>query len=139
MLRHKITYLDGIRLHRGLMAGSHRLLARQNLLNKINVFPVPDGDTGTNMGFTVLSIIDAGGRVQSHAGRTAVVIADAALDGARGNSGVMLAQFLQGFSDSCVDHSRLTVDQFAAAMQAGYEYALEALSEPVEGRGPCCR
>ncbi|MEE9465713.1 MAG: DegV family protein [Candidatus Neomarinimicrobiota bacterium] len=133
MLRHKINYLDGIRLHRGLMAGSHRLLARQNLLNKINVFPVPDGDTGTNMGFTVLAIMDATGQVQSHAGRTAVAIADAALDGARGNSGVILAQFLQGFSDSCVNHSRLTVGHFAAAMQAGYEYALEAMSEPVEG------
>ena len=133
MLRDQITYLDGIRLHRGLMAGIRRLLARQTYLNKINVFPVPDGDTGTNMGFTLLTIVDQPGAAQSHAGRTAVAIADAALDGARGNSGVILAQFLQGFSDSCAEHGRLTGEHFAAALHAGYNYALEALSEPVEG------
>ncbi len=133
MLRDKITYLDGIRLYRGMLAGIRQVLSKQNYLNKINVFPVPDGDTGTNMGFTLLSIADGTDVAHSHAGRTAVAIADAALDGARGNSGVILAQFLQGFSDSCAELRRMTGEHFAKAMQQGYDYALEAMTEPVEG------
>ncbi|MFB0516493.1 MAG: DAK2 domain-containing protein [Candidatus Neomarinimicrobiota bacterium] len=134
MYRGKITYLDGIRLHRGLAAGIQRVLSGQNYLNKINVFPVPDGDTGTNLSFTLLSILErTRHRVHVHVGRTAVAIADAALDGARGCSGVILAQFLQGFSDSCAGLRRLSVHQFTRATEAGYEYARQALSEPVEG------
>lgn len=134
MTRGKITYLDGFRLHRALTAGIRRVMARQEYLNRINVFPVPDGDTGTNLSFTLKSILDnTHQRVQMHAGRTAVAIADAALDGARGNSGVILAQFLQGFSDSCAEIKRLTVQHFTRACEVGYEYAHQALSEPVEG------
>ena len=134
MTRGKITYLDGIRLHRGLTAGVRLVLSRQDHLNRINVFPVPDGDTGTNLSFTLLSILDnTNRRVQVHAGHTAVAIADAALDGARGCSGVILAQFFQGFSDSCARLRRLTVKQFTLAAETGYEYSLQALSEPVEG------
>ena len=55
----KITYLDGARLHRALVAGANNVLSRQDYLNKINVFPVPDGDTGTNMAFTLNSILDS--------------------------------------------------------------------------------
>ncbi|UCD38369.1 MAG: DegV family EDD domain-containing protein [Fidelibacterota bacterium] len=134
MHRGRITYLDGFRLHRALTAGIQRVITGQNHLNRINVFPVPDGDTGTNLSFTLLSILDNTDRhVEPHAGRTAVAIADAALDGARGNSGIILAQFLQGFSDSCAELKRLTVQQFTRATEAGYEYAHQALSEPVEG------
>ena len=134
MTRGKITYLDGFRLHRALTAGIRRVMARQQYLNRINVFPVPDGDTGTNLSFTLKSILDnTHHRVQLHAGRTAVAIADAALDGARGNSGVILAQFLQGFSDSCAEIKRMTVQHFTRACEVGYEYAHQALSEPVEG------
>ncbi|UCH10050.1 MAG: DegV family EDD domain-containing protein [Fidelibacterota bacterium] len=132
--RGRITYLDGFRLHRALTAGIQRVVNRQNHLNRINVFPVPDGDTGTNLSFTLLSILDnTDQHVEPHAGRTAVAIADAALDGARGNSGIILAQFLQGFSDSCAELRRITVQQFTKAAEAGYEYAHQALSEPVEG------
>ncbi len=91
MLRDRITYLDGIRLHRGLRAGIRRLLDRQAFLNNINVFPVPDGDTGTNMGFTLLAIVDQPGAAQSHAGRTAVAIADAALGAHMGPGSLILA------------------------------------------------
>ncbi|UCH62948.1 MAG: DegV family EDD domain-containing protein [Fidelibacterota bacterium] len=134
MTRGKITYLDGIRLHRALTAGVRQLLSRQGHLNRINVFPIPDGDTGTNLSFTLLFILDnTSRRVQVHAGRTAVAIADAALDGARGCSGVILAQFFQGFSDSCADLHQLNVPQFTQATETGYEYAYQALSEPVDG------
>ena len=69
MLRDRITYLDGTRLHRGLRAGIRRLLARQSFLNKINVYPAPDGETGANMGFTLPAIVDQPDTAQSHAGR----------------------------------------------------------------------
>ncbi len=76
MTRGKITYLDGIRLHRALMAGIHRVLSRQDHLNRINVFPVPDGDTGTNLNFTLLSILDnTSRRVQVHAGPGSLILA----------------------------------------------------------------
>ena len=91
----KITYLDGKRLHRALVAGVNNVICRQEYLNKINVFPVPDGDTGTNMVFTLTSILDSTHKqVCFRADEMLALIADAALDGARGNSGVILAQFL---------------------------------------------
>ncbi len=134
MSNYKITYIDGIRLHRGLVAGIRQVLNRQDYLNKINVFPVPDGDTGTNMAFTLQTIVDETNlQTTSHVGHAALGIADAALNGARGNSGVILAQFFQGFSDACADYQKLDVANFADAIQKGYEYSLEALSDPKEG------
>ena len=95
--REGIAYLDGPRLIRGFTAGIHRVISDQERLNRINVFPVPDGDTGTNLAITMQSVLAAMSRHQDrHAGRTLEVIADAALDGARGNSGAIIAQFLLG-------------------------------------------
>ena len=90
MLRDRITYLDGMRLHRGLRAGIRRLPARQSFLNKINVYPVPDGETGANMGFTLLTIVDPPDTAQSHAGRTAVAIDDDALGALLGPGSLIL-------------------------------------------------
>ncbi len=76
MSHRKITYLDGIRLHRTLAAGVRRVLSRQDHLNRINVFPVPDADTGTNLSFTLMSILDnTGQRVQAHAGPGSLIMA----------------------------------------------------------------
>ena len=91
MLRDRITYLDGMRLRRGLGAGIRRLLARQSFLNKINFYPVPDGETGANMGFTLLAIVDQPDRAQSHAGRAAVAINDDALGAHVGPGSLILA------------------------------------------------
>ena len=129
-----IAYLDGIRLRRGLRAGIERLITDCELLNKINVFPVADGDTGTNLVMTmdaVLASLAADG--QRHAGRTLTMVADAALDGAHGNSGVILAQFFQGICDTVGESARLYPHQFVGAVQTGARYAREALSDPVEG------
>ena len=97
-----VLELDGARLSRLLRAGIHRLLADQEHLNKINVFPVPDGDTGTNMALTMSAVLASLRRNgdDEHAGNTLTRVADAALDGARGNSGAILAQFLLGMGDS---------------------------------------
>ena len=95
-----IRYLDGKRLKRSLWAGFERIVAEQEPLNQINVFPVPDGDTGTNLALTVATITDALRQFDSrHAGELLTRVADAALDGARGNSGAIFAQFFQGLAD----------------------------------------
>ena len=130
----KITYLDGARFHRALVAGANNLLSRQEYLNKINVFPVPDGDTGTNMAFTLTSIIDSTQKkIYPRVDDMLAHIADAALDGARGNSGVILAQFFQGLSDGAAGVDKMTPESFSKAIQFGAKYAREALAEPKEG------
>ena len=132
--RRGIRYLDGIRLNRCLCAGIESLLSGQDLLNKINVFPVPDGDTGTNLAATADSI---GVCIQQlntrHAGELLIEAADAALDGARGNSGAIMAQFFQGLADSCENKQRLLPSDLAEGFQAGAEYARSAIADPQPG------
>jgi len=126
--------LDGLRLARALKAGIARLLSRQEHLNKINVFPVPDGDTGTNLALTLRAVLGALQRApDDHAGHTLTRVADAALDGARGNSGAILAQFFLGLCDRLGHLGRLHADDFAEGVRGGADYAREALSEPREG------
>lgn len=128
-----LRYLDGRRLARGLRAGISRVLADKDALNKINVFPVADGDTGTNIAATLGAVLVRLDERQPHAGRLLADVADAALEGARGNSGAILAQFFQGLSDHTADMERLLVEDFAAAIRRGARYAREALSAPREG------
>ncbi len=130
----KIAYLDGIRLYRVLYAGIQSLLDEQDYLNKINVFPVPDGDTGTNMAFTLMGIIE---NIQPH-NRVALnelshLVAEAALDNARGNSGVILAQFFQGLSTGLKPFKAVNTSQFASASRIAVDEAYTALMKPVEG------
>ncbi len=109
-------------------------MSDQERLNRINVFPVPDGDTGTNLAMTMQSVLAALAHHQDpHAGRTLEVVADAALDGARGNSGAILAQFFLGLGDACGHLRLITTDNFVEAAQRGADYAHDALSEPREG------
>lgn len=129
-----IQYLDGIRLYRTVVAGIRKVVTRKDYLNKINVFPVPDSDTGTNMAYTLLTIEDnISGKAHSDINRMAASIADSALDGARGNSGAILAQFLIGFGEGLRDCIQVNVKQFSRAVMKGKNYAYEALSDPVEG------
>jgi hypothetical protein len=126
--------LDGTRLALALRAGIHRLLSREEVINKINVFPVPDGDTGTNLALTLHAVLlSLRNQPDVHAGRLLVRVADAALDGARGNSGAILAQFLLGVGDRAGHLDALTAEDFAAAVTDGASYAREAMSEPREG------
>lgn len=129
-----IAYLDGVRLRRGLQAGIHRVISRQDYLNRINVFPVPDGDTGTNIAFTLTAILGGmSSSAERHCGRLLTLVADSALDGARGNSGAILAQFFQGLADAASAESELSGQRFAEAVRSGAQYARDALSEPREG------
>jgi DegV family protein with EDD domain len=129
-----MTSLDGLGLSRMCKAGILRLLSRQEHLNKINVFPVPDGDTGTNLAMTMHAVLSVLQRSpDEHAGRTLTRIADAALDGARGNSGAILAQFLLGVADALGPLAALSTGDAAQGVKAGADYARESLSEPREG------
>ena len=104
----RIRYLDGPRLNRALRAGIDRILAERSHLDKINVFPVPDGDTGTNLASTFGAIAQTLlARRTVHAGQLLIEVADAALDGAHGNSGVIMAQFLQGLADGLGELPRI--------------------------------
>ena len=126
--------LDGLRLNFALQAGILRLLSRQEHLNKINVFPVPDGDTGTNLALTVNAVLGSLRKwPDRHAGKTLTRVADAALDGARGNSGAILAQFFLGLCDRVGHLNQIDPADFAAGVDGGAEYARESLSEPQEG------
>ena len=126
--------LDGLRLNRALKAGIARLLSRQEHLNKINVFPVPDGDTGTNLALTMRAVLGTLQRsTDDHAGKTLTRVADAALDGARGNSGAILAQFFLGVCDRLGHLGNLGPADFADGMRGGADYARDSLSEPREG------
>jgi DegV family protein with EDD domain len=126
--------LDGLRLKRALKAGIARLLSRQEHLNKINVFPVPDGDTGTNLALTMRAVLGSLPRApDDHAGQTLTRIADAALDGARGNSGAILAQFFLGLGDRLGHLGNFGADEFADGVRGGADYARDSLSEPREG------
>ena len=126
--------IDGDTFAAALVSGIHRVLGQQELLNRINVFPVADSDTGTNLS---LSLSAALGILQRdrprHLGTLLAETADALLDGARGNSGAIMAQFFQGFSDSASELPQLTGKAFAAAVRSGSNYAHDALSTPRAG------
>ena len=129
-----IGILDGARLADALRAGIYRLLANQEHLNKINVFPVPDGDTGTNMAMTLSAVLGALERApHTHAGQILTQVADAAIDGARGNSGAILAQFFLGLGDSAGQLATLSPQDFAEGVASGAAYARGAMTEPREG------
>ena len=129
-----IEYIDGIRLYRSITAGLRRVVSRQEYLNKINVFPVPDGDTGTNMAYTLTSIEEG---IQNNAysdiKKMSMAIADSALDGARGNSGAILAQFFVGFADGIKDIEKLNAIEFSEAISHAKDYSYDALTKPREG------
>jgi DegV family protein with EDD domain len=132
--RARIGYLDGMRLNRALRAGIDRILAERSYLDKINVFPVPDGDTGTNLASTFGAIAQTLlARRTMHAGQLLIEVADAALDGAHGNSGVIMAQFLQGLADGLGELPRIRSADLVEAIRTSDEYARTALSEPKEG------
>ena len=116
------------------MSGIHSVIADQAFLNKINVFPVADGDTGTNLSLSLgaaLGVLQAPG--DKHLATLLAATADALLDGARGNSGAIMAQFFQGVSDATGELTRFTTSTFGRAMRTGSDYAHDAMSHPEEG------
>lgn len=132
MNKTQITEIDGKQLYQSFISGAHRIFENQKLINKINVFPVADADTGTNLASTMRSIIDIA-TPNLNLKLAAVSIADAALTGARGNSGIIFAQFLYGFSNELKAKETITVEDFAESMRNAVKYAYEAIANPIEG------
>ncbi len=129
-----ISYLDGNRLSRAVIAGAHFVAERAEVLNKINVFPVPDGDTGTNVASTLQKVAAGISRLrQRHVREMSKAVADEAIGGARGNSGAILAQFFCGFSEGLPDSPRVTTRGFGSAVVKAAESAYGAIARPVEG------
>lgn len=128
------TAVAGPALRRALLAGIDRVLAGRDLLNRINVFPVADGDTGSNLGFTLVAVRDALlGMPAQHAGALLRQAASEAIDGARGNSGAILAQFMQGFGERLADSVRISASELAEAAELGATQARLAVADPREG------
>ena len=128
----QIKYLDSHRIYYAFLAGGKAVISQQNYLNKINVFPVADADTGTNMASTMRSIVE-GTRIYPSVKDTSRSIADAALMGARGNSGIIFAQFVHGISTEIANEKRISADVFAQSIKNAVDYAYESILEPVEG------
>ncbi len=120
-----------------LTAAIQRLFQRREYIDRINVFPVPDGDTGTNMAFSFKVIHEAAGDGRGLSIKQLMTrIANASLDGSRGNSGAIMAQYFQGFSEALQDDSDITAANLAAASSAGARAAWTAMSQPVAGTLP---
>ena len=126
--------IRGPALRRALIAGARRVIAQREQLNKINVFPVPDGDTGSNLAFTLGGVLaGALSRRTQGAGDLLRRVGEDAVDGARGNSGAILAQFLTGVAEAAGGARALEPEALARAIRAGATSARQALSEPREG------
>lgn len=129
-----ITSLDGKRFAAMVQAGAAHLSAHADMVDALNVFPVPDGDTGTNMN---LSMTSGAKEVQQnatiHFGKTAAALSKGLLMGARGNSGVILSQLFRGFAKSVEQKQEITSKELAQAFEAGVETAYKAVMKPVEG------
>ena len=129
-----IAYVDGPRLARAVYAAADWVTAGRDEINRLNVFPVPDGDTGTNFSLTLRAVADACRALgDASLGETARTMARGAVLGARGNSGMMLAQFLLGFAESLDDKPSATARDIAAAVRRGSDTLDASLDEPREG------
>jgi len=132
-----VAYIDTNRMVKALTVAIARLFQRREYIDRINVFPVPDGDTGTNMAFSFKVIhkamLNADGLSIKQLMKR---VADASLDGSRGNSGAIMAQYFHGFSEALGDSDSMNAAALAAASSAGARAAWTAMSEPVAGTLP---
>ncbi|MBT2624362.1 DAK2 domain-containing protein [Bacillus sp. HU-1818] len=126
--------LDGRAFAEMILSGAQNLSQNAGVVDALNVFPVPDGDTGTNMNLSMTS----GAREVEHLetsdiGKVGIALSKGLLMGARGNSGVILSQLFRGFSKSIEQKKEINANEFAAALQAGVDMAYKAVMKPVEG------
>lgn len=126
--------LNGIQFAEMVQMGAHHLFQNADYVDALNVFPVPDGDTGTNMNLSMSSgAKETEANAVEHIGKTAGALSKGLLMGARGNSGVILSQLFRGFGKHIANESELSASKFAEALQHGVETAYKAVMKPVEG------
>jgi DegV family protein with EDD domain len=129
-----ISYVDGPRLRRALLAAADWVAAGRDELNRINVFPVPDGDTGTNLCLTLREVAQALRELgDAPLPRVTATMARASVRGARGNSGMLLSQFLLGLEEGLGDRPSASARDLARAVGCAFERLASALDDPVEG------
>ncbi|NHN28441.1 DAK2 domain-containing protein [Paenibacillus agricola] len=130
----RLNIINGNDFIRMIEIGAELLHKNAEKVNALNVFPVPDGDTGTNMNLTLTSGLEELRRRPSlHIGKSAEALAKGLLMGARGNSGVILSQLFRGFAKAIVNFEEINGVQLAAAFQQGVDMAYKAVVKPVEG------
>lgn len=130
----EVQLIDSLLLRDMIISGAANLEKNRDAVDALNVFPVPDGDTGTNMSLTVASATkEVNSKDFATAGETASAIAKGALRGARGNSGVITSQLLRGFARSVEGLEKINPLQFAQALKAGSDMAYKAVMKPKEG------
>ena len=126
--------IDGLKFREMIISGADNLRQHADYVDSLNVFPVPDGDTGTNMNLSMTSgANEVEGLDETHIGEVGKHFSKGLLMGARGNSGVILSQLFRGFSKAVVDEEMLTMETFARALDSGVKTAYKAVMKPVEG------
>jgi len=126
--------IDANMLAKMFLAGAQNIEAKKEFINELNVFPVPDGDTGTNMTLTILSAAkEVTALADVDMKNLAKAISSGSLRGARGNSGVILSQLLRGFTKSICDEKEIDTAALAAACQRARDTAYKAVMKPKEG------
>lgn len=129
-----ITNLEGKRFAEMVLMGANQLSVNAKLVDALNVFPVPDGDTGTNMNLSMTSgAKEVESHINEHIGKVGQALSKGLLMGARGNSGVILSQLFRGFSKKIEAKASINSTEFAEAFAAGVETAYKAVMKPVEG------
>jgi len=129
-----INTIDGKMLQKMFLAGAKNIEAKKEYINELNVFPVPDGDTGTNMTLTIMSAAKEVGAIDNPTiENLSKAISSGSLRGARGNSGVILSQLFRGFTKEIADKKEITVQIAAHAFERAVETAYNAVMKPKEG------
>lgn len=129
-----ITTIDAKTLQKMFLAGAKNLEANKEWINELNVFPVPDGDTGTNMTLTILSAAKEVSAIENPDMQSlAKAISSGSLRGARGNSGVILSQLFRGFTKEIANHDIIDAEVLAAATTRAVDTAYKAVMKPKEG------
>jgi hypothetical protein len=128
----KITYLDGKRLYYAFLSGAKEVIANKKELNRINLFPVADGDTGSNLTRT-LSVVKSEAVKDNSLTITLNSMGEAALKGAIGNSGIIFAQFINGLKINVEHNDSINVNKFAQAVENAVNYTYQGINNPVEG------
>jgi len=129
-----IQYIDGKQLRDMFVSGANNLKNHKDIVDKLNVFPVPDGDTGTNMSLTISCAIKELNKVEKDdIGQLGKALSKGSLMGARGNSGVILSQIIRGIAKSIEGKDQLSSMDIAEALKNGSDTAYKAVIKPVEG------
>lgn len=129
-----IRTLDGRRFAEMVFQGAAHLSNNAKAVDALNVFPVPDGDTGTNMNLSMTSgAKEVKDNISDHIGKVSSALAKGLLMGARGNSGVILSQLFRGFAKAIETKQEINSVEFAAGLEAGVATAYKAVMKPVEG------